>query len=191
MGIWAYGLDALVKFSTEHWEKWSEHVGKKQVLDLANSEWNRINQSHGWVARIQHAVQQVVPAVHDVLEQWNLLAVYELYTGTLLKVPDLVFMPSELERDKPKIWVKGLDQYRVACMKLLSGKRQKVETPDAGGGGGAAQEPKARHRQGPLRSWTQVARRRRSISSEHAEMKGPGGPRAGGTSLGFVTLFSV
>ena len=51
----SHGLDALIKFSTEHREKWSEHVGKKQLLDVANSEWNRINQSHGWVARIQHA----------------------------------------------------------------------------------------------------------------------------------------
>ena len=134
-----HGLGALIKFSTEHREKWPEHVGMKQVLDLANSEWNRINQSHGWVARIQHAVQQVVPAVHDVTEQWNLLAAYELYTGTLLKVPDLVFMPGELERDKPEICVKRLDGYRVAWMTLLSGKRQKVENPDAGGGSVGAQ----------------------------------------------------
>ena len=130
-----HGLDALIKFSTEHWEKWSKHVGKKQVLDLANSEWSRVNQSHRWLARIQHAVQQVVPAVHDAREQWNLLAAYELYTGTLLKVPDLVFMPGELERDKPEIWVKRPDQYRVA----LSGKHQKVENPDAGGGSLRAQ----------------------------------------------------
>ena len=60
-------MDALIKFSTEHWEKWSQNVGKKQVLGLANSEWNRINQSHGSVARIQHAVQQVVLAVHDII----------------------------------------------------------------------------------------------------------------------------
>ena len=66
------------------------------------------------------------------------LAAYELYTGTLLKVPDLVLMPGELERDKLEIWVKRLDQYRVAYMKLLSGKRQKVENPDAGGGGPGA-----------------------------------------------------
>ena len=133
----SHGLDALIKISNEHWEKWSDNVGKKQVLDLANTKWNRINhinQSHGWVAWIQHAVQQVVPAVHDVWEQWNLLAVYELYTRTLLKVPDLVFMPGELERDKPEIRVKRLDQYRVAYMKPLSGKRQKVENPDAVGG---------------------------------------------------------
>ena len=88
----SHGPDALIKFSTEQWEKWSEHVGKKQVLDMANSEWNRINEGHRWVARLQHAVEQVVPAVRDVREQWNLLAVYELYTGTPLKVRDLVFM---------------------------------------------------------------------------------------------------
>ena len=64
------------------------------------------------MARIQHAVQQVVPTVHNVREQWNLLAAYVLYIGTLLKVPDLVFMPGELERDKPQIWVKRLDQCR-------------------------------------------------------------------------------
>ena len=104
-------MDALIKFSTEHCEKWSKHAGKKQVLDLANSEWNRINQSHEWVARIQHAVEEVVDAVHGVREQWNLLAAHELYTGTPLKVPDLVFMPGELERDNPEIWVKRLDQY--------------------------------------------------------------------------------
>ena len=109
------------------------------MLDLANAEWNTINQSHGWVARIQHAIQQVVPAVHDVREQWNLLAAYELCTGTLLKVPDLVFMRGELGRDKPEIWVKRLDQYRVACMKLLSGKRQKVENSEGGGGSPGAQ----------------------------------------------------
>ena len=73
--------------------------------------------------------------MHDAQEQRNLLAVYELYTRTLLKVPDLVFMPGEPERDKPEIWVKRPDQYRVAYMKLLSGKRKKVENPDAGGGG--------------------------------------------------------
>ena len=95
--------------------------------DLANAEWNRINQGHGWVARTRHAIQQVVPAVHEVRGQWNLLAAHELYIGTVLKVPDLVFMPRELEKDKPKIWVKRLDKYTVAYMKLLSGKRQKVE----------------------------------------------------------------
>ena len=76
------------------------------MLDLANLEWNRINQSHGWVAGIQHAVQHVVPAVLRVRERWDLQAAYEPYTGTPLKVPDLVFMPGELERDKPEIWVK-------------------------------------------------------------------------------------
>ena len=64
----SHGLDALIKFLREHWEKWSEHVGKKQVLALANSDRNRIHQSHGWVAQIQHAIQQVVPAVRDVRE---------------------------------------------------------------------------------------------------------------------------
>ena len=59
-----------------------------------------------------------------------------LYIGTLLKVPNLVFMPSEPERDKPEISVKRPDQYRVAYMKLLLGKRQRVENLDAGGGGG-------------------------------------------------------
>ena len=89
-------------------------------------------------------------------------------------MPNLVFMPSEPERDKPEIWVKRPDQYRVAYMKLLSGKRQRVENPDAEG---AAQEYKARRRQGPLRSWTLVTRRRRSKLSEQAEMKGPGRTR--------------
>ena len=97
-------------------------------------EWNRLNQGHGRVARIQHAIQQAVPTVHEVREHWNLLAAYELYIGTLLKVPDLVFMPGELEKDKPEISVKRLDQYRVAYMKLLSGKRQKVENSEGGGG---------------------------------------------------------
>ena len=63
-----HGLDALLKFSTEHWEKWSDHIGRKQVLDLATTEWNPINQSHKWVARIQHAIQQVVPIVNDIGE---------------------------------------------------------------------------------------------------------------------------
>ena len=116
-----------------------DHVGKKQVLDLANAESNRINQSHGWVARIQHAIQQVVPAVHDVREQWSLLAAYELYTGTLLKVLDLVFIPGQVERDKHEIWVKRPDQYRVAYMNLLSGKCHKVENSEGGGGSPGAQ----------------------------------------------------
>ena len=127
-------LDALIKFSTERWKKWSDHVGKKQVLDVANSEWSGINQSHGWVARNQHAVQQVVPPVHDVREQWNLLVAYELYIGTPLKVPDLVFMPGELERDQPEIWVKRLDRYRVAYETAI---RQTLE----------GEEPRRRRRQ--------------------------------------------
>ena len=98
-----HGLDALIKFLAEQWEKWADHSGRKQVLYLANVEWNRINQGHGWVARIQYAIQQVVPAVHEVREQWNLVAAYELYTGKPLKVPDLVFMPGELDKDKPEI----------------------------------------------------------------------------------------
>ena len=61
--------------------------------------------------------------MHDVREQWNLLAAYEVYTEALMKVPDLVFIPDELERDKPEIRVKRSDQYRVAYMKLLSRKR--------------------------------------------------------------------
>ena len=71
--------------------------------------------------------------MHDAREQWNLLAAYELYTVMLLKVPDLVFMPRELER------VKRLDQSRVAYMKLLLGKRQKAENQDTGGGSPGAQ----------------------------------------------------
>ena len=46
------------------------------------------------------------------------MAAYKLYTGTLLKVPGLVFMTRELEKDKREIWVKRLDQYRVVYMKL-------------------------------------------------------------------------
>ena len=129
-----HGLDVLIKFSVEHWEKWSDHVGRKQVLDLANAEWNQINQGHGWVASIQHAIQQVVPAVHEVREQWNPLSAYELCKGTLLKLPNLVFSLGELEKDKPEIWVKRLDQYRVAYMKVLPGKGQKVENSEGGGG---------------------------------------------------------
>ena len=86
------------------------------------------------MARIQHAIQQVVPAMHDVREQWKLLAPYDLYTGTLLKVPDLPFLRGEPEGDKPEIWVKRLHQCRVAYMKLLSGKRQKVDNSEGGGG---------------------------------------------------------
>ena len=77
--------------------------------------------------------------MHEIREQWNLVAAYELYTGLLLKVPDLVFMPGELEKDKPEIWVKRLDPYRVAYMKLLSGKQQKVDNSDGGGGSPGAQ----------------------------------------------------
>ena len=84
------------------------------------------------MARIPHAVQQMVPAVHDVWVQWNVLVAYELNAETLLKVAYLVFMPRELNKDKPEILVKVLDQYRVAHMKLLSGKCQKVENPEAG-----------------------------------------------------------
>ena len=68
------------------------------------------------------------------------------HTGTLLKVPNLVFMPSGLERDKPEIWVKRLDQYRVAYMKLLSGKHQRVEKPDAGGGSRSTRRDAGRDR---------------------------------------------
>ena len=134
-----HGLDALIKFSTEHREKWSDHIGRKQVLDVATTEWNRISQNQGWVARIWHGIQQVVPAVNDIGELWNLVAAYELYMGTPLKVPDLVFRPGELQKGKPELWVKRLDQYRVAYMKLLSGKRQKVENPDGGGANPGAQ----------------------------------------------------
>ena len=77
--------------------------------------------------------------MHDIRKQWNLVAAYELYTGTLLKVPNLVFMPGELEKDTPEIWVKRLDQYRVAHMKLLSGKRHKVQNPDGRGASPGAQ----------------------------------------------------
>ena len=109
------------------------------------------------VDRIQHAVQLLVPTVHGVKEQWNLLGAYKLYIETLLKVPELVFMPGELERDKPEIWVKQLDQYRVAYMKLLSGKHRKVENPHAGGGNPGAQGATQAETQGPPRSWTPVA----------------------------------
>ena len=80
------------------------------MLDVANAEWNKINQSDGSGARIHHAIQQVVPAVHEVREQWNLVVAQELYTGTLFMVPDLVFMPEEHQKDKPEIWVKRLHQ---------------------------------------------------------------------------------
>ena len=77
MEVAPHGLDTLIKFSTEHRGKWSDHVGNKHVLDLANAEWKRINQNHGWVARIQHVIQHVLPAVHGVSEKWNLMAAYE------------------------------------------------------------------------------------------------------------------
>ena len=86
------------------------------MQDLANTEWDKMNKSHGWVPRLQHAIQQVVPTVMDTREQWKLAAAYQLYTGTLVKVPDMVFIPGELEKDKNEIWVKRLDEYRVAYM---------------------------------------------------------------------------
>ena len=119
-----HGLDALMKFSTEQ-------LGKmvRPCRQEAGVGPGQCGVEQGWVARIQHAVQQVVPVVHDVREQWNLLAAYELYTGTLLNVSDLVFMLGELERHKPEILVKRPDQYMVAYMKLLLGKRHTVENP--------------------------------------------------------------
>ena len=48
-------------------------------------------------------------------------------------------MRGELERDRLEICLKRLDQYRVAYMKLLSGKHQKVENPEASGGSPRAQ----------------------------------------------------
>ena len=124
-----HGLDALMKFSTEQ-------LGKmvRPCRQEAGVGPGQCGVEQGWVARIQHAVQQVVPVVHDVREQWNLLAAYELYTGTLLNVSDLVFMLGEPERHKPEILVKRPDQYMVAYMKLLLGKRHTVENPHKGGG---------------------------------------------------------
>ena len=61
------------------------------------------------------------------------------HTSPLPKVSDLVFMPGELEKDKLESWVKRLDQYRVAYIKLLSGKRQKVVNSGGGGGSPGAQ----------------------------------------------------
>ena len=56
------GLDALIKFSAQHWEAWCDHIGRKQMQDLANTEWDNINQRHGWVVRLQHVIQQVILA---------------------------------------------------------------------------------------------------------------------------------
>ena len=58
----------------------------KQVHDLANKEWDKINRSHGWVPRLHHAIQQIVLTVMDTRVWWKLLAAYELYTRTLAKV---------------------------------------------------------------------------------------------------------
>ena len=142
-------MDALIKFPAEDWQKWPDHVGRKYVLDLANAEWNMINQGHGWVARIQHAIQQVVLAVHEVREHWNLVAAYKRHIGTLAMVPDVVFMPREPEKDKPEIWVKRLDHYRVAYMKLLSvnGRRWRFPTGEE-----ASLRPRVGRRRGVLRS---------------------------------------
>ena len=38
-----HGLDALIKFSAKHWERWLEHIGRKLVQALANKEWDRVN----------------------------------------------------------------------------------------------------------------------------------------------------
>ena len=75
----------------------------------------------------------------DTPEQWKLPAAYELYTGTVLKLPDLVFISGELKKDKNEIWAKKLDQYRVTYMKMLTGKRRRVDRPDGGGPGVEAQ----------------------------------------------------
>ena len=37
------------------------------------------------------------------------------------------------------MWVKRLEQYRVACMKMLTSKRQRVDQPDERGPGAAIQ----------------------------------------------------
>ena len=47
-----------------------------------------------------------------------------------MKTLGLVFILGELQKDKNEIWVKRLDQYRVACMKMLTGKRQRVDRPE-------------------------------------------------------------
>ena len=89
------GMDAFIKFLAEHWEAWSDHIGRKQVQELANTEWDRINWGHGWVPHLQHAIQQVVRTMMDSREHWKLLAAYEPYTGTPWKLLHLVFIPRE------------------------------------------------------------------------------------------------
>ena len=73
---------------------------EKKLLDLGTRQWNGINQKHGWVASVQHAIEHMVPTVNDFGEHWNLVVAYELYTATLLKVPNLVFMPGKLVKHK-------------------------------------------------------------------------------------------
>ena len=58
--------------------------------------------------------------MNDILQQWKLVVAYELYKGMPLKVLGVVFMPREPEKDKPKIWVKRPDQYRVAYIQGFS-----------------------------------------------------------------------
>ena len=52
---------------------------------------------------------------------------------------DLGFMPGELEKNKPEIWVKRMDECRMDYMKLLPGKRQNVESSDGARGSLGAQ----------------------------------------------------
>ena len=140
---------------------------------MANAEWNRINQNHGWVGRIQHAIQQVVPLVHDVREQWNLIAAYELYTGAPLKVPDLAFMPGSWRRTSLRSRSRGWTRTGwPTCYCPASARRWRVVTEEE-----AVQGPRVGYKRGMLRSCTPAARHLRSRPWDLVVMKEQEQPR--------------
>ena len=74
---------------------------------------------HGVDSHQQQAVQQAILGIADEWGLWNLVTAYELYTGTMLKVPHLVFALGQGGGGQEKILLRQAKFHSVGGGQML------------------------------------------------------------------------
>ena len=93
MGDGTLALEVLLGFAKQGFELWSEYLGSNILERAANTTWKRMANMEAGAGRVTEAVTCMFPEqIGDHQKLWNLLTVYELWSGHLLTSPALVFV---------------------------------------------------------------------------------------------------
>ena len=124
MGDGTLALEVLLDFAKQGFDLWSEYLGSNIVEMAANTTWKRMTNMEGGAGRVTEALTRIFPEqIGDHQKLWNLLTVYELWSGHILTSPALVFVQDGLSSVLEPGWEVQLQQYSIGFVEKVRGGR--------------------------------------------------------------------